>query len=45
MDLFANTLKVLHKYQMSNATVTPIDTTHQIVPHDYKWTINQDFDY
>ena len=32
---------MLHKYQISNGTVTPVDSTHQIVLHDYQWTINK----
>jgi len=40
IELFANTLKVLHKYHISNAVVTPVEPMHRIVPHNYQWIIN-----
>jgi len=41
IELFANTLKVLHKYRISNAVVTPIEPIHRIEPHNYQWIINK----
>jgi len=30
IELFANTLKILHKYYISNAVVTPVEPIHEL---------------
>ena len=41
IELFANTLKVLHIYYISNLIVAHVEPMHRIVPHNYQWTINK----
>lgn len=38
--LLANTLKPLHKYCISNASVQGIDSKFRVVPNEYQWTIS-----